>query len=295
MSLQGIGIFKLKPDIILPTEGDKDFSIPADAFSFEYNLKIGEDEGLVNYIVQQTRKIKPLASSDLESYAILSKQFLNIGKPFIIEGIGTIQKNQQGEYGFIAGQFITPKMDDSPVQLKERKDETVSFESEHVTENSGKTLKIILTITTIALAGLTLYYFMVVKKPAASESIEQTVSTPDTVNTNVNNSNVNALMPAGDSVNKNTIDSNSKPAATAVQPIKAGNSSFKVVLKEYNSQHSVQSAYNRLTSYGHKLEIIKIDSVKYKLVMPFSVPLSDSLRVKDSLKIFFGGKPYIQY
>jgi hypothetical protein len=44
VSLQGIGIFKLKPDVILPAEGDKDNSVPADAFSFEYNLKATEDE-----------------------------------------------------------------------------------------------------------------------------------------------------------------------------------------------------------------------------------------------------------
>ena len=289
VSLQGIGIFTLNPGIILPAEGDKDFSIPVDAFSFMYNLKTTEDEGLVNYIVKQTRKIKPLASSDLESYAILSKQFLNIGKPLIIEGIGTIQKNQQGEYDFIAGQFITPKMDNSPVELKERKDEIVSFESESTTENSGKTLKIILAITALVLAGLTLYYFMVVKKPAASEPVEETVSAPDTVNTNAN-----ALMPVADTVTKNIRDSNSK-AATAVQPINADNSSFKIVLKEYNSQPAVQNAYNRLTSYGHKLEIIKIDSAKYKLVMPFTVALSDTVRVRDSIKILFGGKPYIQY
>ncbi len=288
VSLQGIGIFKLKPDIILPTEGDKDFSIPADAFSFDYNLKTTEDEGLVNYIVQQTRKIKPLASSDLESYAIVAKQFLNIGKPFIIEGIGTIQKNQQGQYDFITGGFISPKMDDSPVQLKERKDETVSFESEHVTEKSGKTLKIILAITAFVLAGLTLYYFMVVKKPAASEYIEQTVSAPDTAN-------VTTVMPGANTLNKNNIDSNSKTVATAVQPINTDNSSFKIIVKEYNSQSAVQAAYNRLTSYGHKLEIIKIDSVKYKLAMAFKVPFADTLRVRDSIKVLFGGKPYIQH
>jgi hypothetical protein len=118
VNLTGIGVFRLRPDIALPTEGDKDYSMPPDAFSFEYNLKTTEDEGLVDYIVEQTIKIKPLASSDLDSYAILAKQFLNIGKPFLIEGVGTIQKSQQGDYEFIPGNFITPKIDDFPKQLK---------------------------------------------------------------------------------------------------------------------------------------------------------------------------------
>jgi len=288
VSLQGIGIFKLKPDVILPVEGDKDFSIPADAFSFEYNLKATEDEGLVNYIVQQTRKIKPLASSDLDSYAILTKQFLNIGKPFIIEGVGTIQKNQQGKYDFIPGQFISPRMDDTPAPLRERKDEIVSFESENTNEKSGNILKIVLVAGLILLTGLVLYYFLVVNKPIASQQVEQTATTADTI------INIGTTI-SPDTIVKNASDS-LNTAATPVEPaIKTDNSSFKVVLKDYKSQNAVQVAYERLKSYGHKLEIIKVDSVNYKLAMPFTRPLSDTLRVKDSLKVFFGGKPYIQF
>jgi len=287
VSLQGIGIFKLKPDVILPVEGDKDFSIPADAFSFEYNLKATEDEGLVNYIVQQTRKIKPLASSDLDSFAILTKQFLNIGKPFIIEGIGTIQKNQQGRYDFIPGQFISPRMDDTPAPLKERKDEIVSFESENTKEKSGNILKVVLVTGVILLTGLVLYYFLVVNKPIVSQQVEQTATAADTVV-----SRTTAINP--DTAAKNNIDSTNKAVSPVEPVIKTDNSSFKVVLKDYKSQNAVQAAYERLTSYGHKLEIIKIDSVNYKLAMPFTRPLSDTLRVKDSLKIFFGGKPYIK-
>jgi len=288
VSLQGIGIFKLKPDVILPVEGDKDFSIPSDAFSFEYNLKATEDEGLVNYIVQQTRKIKPLASSDLDSYAILTKQFLNIGKPFIIEGVGTIQKNQQGKYDFIPGQFISPRMDDTPAPLRERKDEIVSFESENTNEKSGNILKIVLVAGLILLTGLVLYYFLVVNKPIASQQVEQTATTADTI------INIGTTI-SPDTIVKNASDS-LNTAATPVEPaIKTDNSSFKVVLKDYKSQNAVQVAYERLKSYGHKLEIIKVDSVNYKLAMPFTRPLSDTLRVKDSLKVFFGGKPYIQF
>jgi hypothetical protein len=286
VSLQGIGIFKLKPDVILPVEGDKDFSIPSDAFSFEYNLKATEDEGLVNYIVQQTRKIKPLASSDLDSFAILTKQFLNIGKPFIIEGIGTIQKNQQGKYDFVPGEFISPRMDDTPVPLKERKDEIVSFESEHTKEKSGNILKIALVTGVILLTGLVLYYFLVVNKPTVSQPVQQTTAT-DTVNST-------ATAISADTVVKNNVDSINNVATPTEPAIKTDNNSFKVVLKEYKSQNAVQAAYERLTSYGHKLEIIKIDSANFKLAMPFTRPLSDTLKVKDSLKIFFGGKPYIQ-
>src|SRR6476619_97240 len=91
VTLQGIGTFTLSPDFIVPAETDKDIVLPENAVSFQYNPRATEDEALIDYIVQQTRKIKPLASADLESYLVLGKQFLNIGKPFKIEGVGILE------------------------------------------------------------------------------------------------------------------------------------------------------------------------------------------------------------
>jgi hypothetical protein len=288
VSLQGIGVFRLKPDIILPAESDKDYAVPADAFSFEYNLKATEDEGLINYIVEQTRKIKPLASSDLDSYAMLAKQFLNIGRPLVIEGIGTVEKNQQGKYGFVAGHYILPKIVDSPIQIRERKEEDISFETEHSVNNSGRNFKIGLTTVVIILAGLTLYYFLVYKPQTQSQNFEPSVTTADTIN------NANTVNPLTDTAGNrnNSIDN---AVSTAQRPIKIiYDSGFKVVLKDYRSSRSVQAAYDRLTSYGHKLEIIEIDSQRYQLALPFKRPLSDTVRVRDSIKLFFGGRPYIK-
>lgn len=82
VTLQGIGTFSLSPDFVMPMENDKDASIPENAISFTYDSRAAEDDALINYIVEQTRKMKPLASADLDSYLVLGKQFLNIGKPF---------------------------------------------------------------------------------------------------------------------------------------------------------------------------------------------------------------------
>ena len=291
VNLTGIGVFRLRPDIALPTEGDKDYSMPPDAFSFEYNLKTTEDEGLVDYIVEQTRKIKPLASSDLDSYAILAKQFLNIGKPFLIEGVGTIQKSQQGDYEFIPGNFITPKIDDFPKQLKERKEETVSFESESTSSHSSRNLIIGLTIVGVTFAGLAAYYFVVVKNQNNTEQTEpKTIVQKDTLVTDTSKT----VVVTTDTLKKSNADSIDNFAAIPSPQIKTDNSSFKIVLKEYVTPTAAQNAYNRLTSYGHKLTMVKMDSAKYILVMSFKKPLSDTLRVKDSIKRFFGGQPYIQ-
>ncbi len=295
LSLQGIGVFKLRPDVILPAEGDKDFSMPADAFSFDYNLKATEDEAMVDFIVQQTRKIRPLASSDLDSYAILAKQFLNLGKPFIIEGVGTIQKNQSGKYEFIAGNFITQKVDDVPKQLKEKKETEISFESEEAPRLKNKRLIAFVSVAGVILAGLLLYYFLVLKdrtdtvtpaEPPAAIAVPADTVKKDT-------SLMAAVKPDTSAAKHDSNTAVTVPAATT-QPTAADGSTFKIVLKEYPSEPSAKRAFVRLSSYGHKLAIITSDSIKYKLAMPFSTPLSDTLRAKDSLRKFFGGKPYVQ-
>jgi hypothetical protein len=295
VSIQGIGIFRMKSGVMLPDEGDKDFSMPADAFSFEYNLKTPEDEGLVDFIVKQTSKIKPLATSDLESYSILSKQFLNLGKPLVIEGVGTIQINQKGGYEFIPGQFVTPKIGDIPKQLREKRDESVSFESEaHSVNNNRKNLLIALSIAGVIMAGSALYYFLVLKNPSDTETAEQAVPVKDTPSTDTS-----TTIPLKiDSTLKNTVnltDSLHKITTATPPPVQKESGSFNIILKDYNSKKAVQKAFDRLVNYGHDVAILTTDSVNYKLALTFNMPLADTVRVKDSIRRFFGGKPYVQF
>lgn len=286
VTLQGIGTFKLDPSVVLPNENDKDkdFVMPENAFQFEYNLKAVEDDGLVNYIVQHTRKILPLASADLDSYAILAKQFLNIGKPLLIEGVGTIQKNQSGDYQFIPGVFITPKIDDIPKQLREKRDESVSFESEARVNNSRRNLIIAITVLVIILSGLGIYY--AVTNSQRSETVPLATEEP-VADTSSNNTTIM------DTSSKTATDTSAKVTITPTA-LPAGGNNFKIVLKAYPTSELAQKAFKRLTTYGHKLVVIKVDSVNYELAMPFKTPLTDTARAKDSLKVFFGGKPYVK-
>ena len=117
VSIQDIGIFTISPDIIMPTESDKDINLPDGSIQFEFDSKAEKEDALIDFIIQHSRKIRPLATSDLESYSILSRQFLNIGKPLIIEGLGTLQKNQQGSYDFTQGRTLNSKLEESSTTL----------------------------------------------------------------------------------------------------------------------------------------------------------------------------------
>ena len=279
LSLQGIGIITLNPTVIIPTDSEKDFVMPDNAFSFDYNLKAPQDDVLIDFVVEKTRKIKPLATADLESYAILAKQFLNIGKPLVMDGVGTIQKKQDGNYEFIQGYFISQKIDDIPRQLKEKNEDNISFESESSkTNNSKKYLLLAFIVIIVAMSGLGLYYFLFNKKQPVTELIQQPVP--------VNTDSIKI-----DSIAKLATDSLAKLNAATV--IKTDSSNFKIVIKDYNKEDAINKAFAKLSLYGHKLQIIKIDSANYKLVMPFYTSIADTLRAKDSLKKFFGGNPYL--
>ena len=155
ITLQGMGTFELSPDFVLPMENDKDVVMPENVIKFIYNPKATEDESLIDFIVQQTRKIKPLASADLDSYLVLGKQFLNIGKPFKIEGVGILEKNMAGDLEFSQGHYTSSKMEAAPVTLREKSEEDISFAATRPrTENKGKkALLIIVSILLLALIG----------------------------------------------------------------------------------------------------------------------------------------------
>ncbi|MEO6720449.1 MAG: SPOR domain-containing protein, partial [Ferruginibacter sp.] len=74
----------------------------------------------------------------------------------------------------------------------------------------------------------------------------------------------------------------------------SSNGSFNIVLRNYNNADAADKALKKFKTYGHKMVVIKIDSINYQLAMPFSTPLSDTTRARDSLKRFFGGRPFVR-
>lgn len=278
--MQGIGTIHLDPSVSIPQEGDKTNTVPENAFSFEYNLKAGEDEALIDFIVQQTRKIKPLASSDLESYSILAKQFLNIGKPFSIEGIGTILKNQAGTYEFRPGHFVSPKIEEAHKQLKEKTEDTISFENEAPKKNNSRGFLLFIFFVLIAcLAALGLYYFIFKNKTAKPAPVqqEQPVQAPP-----------QDTLPSTDTAARQAADSNAVPTTAPV--VMKDTMHFKLVVKQYATEAAANKGFSRFTAMGYKLELIKADSSTFKLAIPFNRPLYDTTRVKDSLRIVFPEK-----
>jgi hypothetical protein len=278
VTLQGMGTFTLAPDFVMPKENDKDAEIPDNAISFQYNPRAVADEALIDYIVQQTRKMKSLAAADLDSYLVLGKQFLNIGKPFKVDGMGMLVKNQQGELEFTKGYTFHAKLENTPAALKEaRVNPEISFASETKKTEGGskKGLLIAATIIGLGLIGTVLWYFFIRN------------SNPGVENT--------PLEVKADTA-KNTIPSPDTVALKTTPPIAVNDGyTFKVVFLQTADSAAAVYRMNVFTARKHKVIMYKTDSVSYRLAEPFTLPLTDTARIKDSLnKYYYTGKAFIQ-
>ena len=276
VTLQGMGTFTLSPDFVMPKDSDKDLEIPSNAILFQYNSKATEDDGLINYIVEQTRKMKALASADLDSYLMLGKQFLNIGKPFIIEGMGVLAKSQQGEYEFTQGHAFNAKLQTVPVAVKEQREHAeISFASESKTENnSKKIILIVLAIIGLGLLATAAWYFLI--KNNNAPVAEQPVVLPDTAKT-------------GSLKTDSTLSE--KPKITSP----GDGYTFKVVFLVTPDSTAAAYRMNVWTKRNHKIIMYKSDAGHYKLAEPFTLPLADTTHIKDSLNNFYySGKAFIE-
>ncbi len=176
MSLPGLGIFTLDKSVILPDEHDRNLHSTPNAVQFQNANIVAADKELISFICEQTGKIKPLAISDLDSYLNLGMEMLNIGKPFYLEGIGTITKNKAGKFDFSPGEYSLIK--ETSASADHEKKKVYAKDKRQLTENlpvQNRTgLKILAFISALVIVGLG--GWMMYKKNGQSVS----ESNPDT-------------------------------------------------------------------------------------------------------------------
>jgi hypothetical protein len=119
LDLQGIGTFLLEGSVSADPDKSKSGKLAyAEGISFTNNPKTKEDPELIAFLSSHTGKIKALMSADLNSHLDLAREFLNIGKPFLFDGIGSLTKLQTGEYGFTPGHLLAEKLSEqSPKEI----------------------------------------------------------------------------------------------------------------------------------------------------------------------------------
>lgn len=180
LNLPGIGTFEADSSTTVPEDNDKHHTL-VQGITFNSFSNPDPDNELIEYIKTHTGKMKPLAMADLESYLMLVKQFLNIGKPFYIEGIGTLQKTTDGSLKFTPGEYISSKPESSAQEhsaTAKRKAAAENANHPAGRSNSRKALLTFITIATVVLIGWGGYYLYTINTNNNDEQQEVPPATP---------------------------------------------------------------------------------------------------------------------
>ncbi len=273
LPLQGIGVFRLQGTITEPSDPSKPFVIPSDAISFEYNPRTAEDPNLVSFISETTGKIKPLASADLDSYLMLGRQFLNIGKPLIIPNMGTVEKIGNNDLTFKGGQYAMERL--TPVATHHDVEEAEPTEDESFSDfprkrNSGKSMLYIILLIILGFIAWAVWRYAFDHPEEATVTHTDIQPVPDTP------------APPVDTTKKVT---DSIP--------KTDTMGFQVVVGVYNSITKAQNRLTDLKKSNKNVIMYTLDSAIYKIAEQFDLPLRDTNKIMGPLRLYYGpGRPY---
>jgi hypothetical protein len=311
LNLPGIGTFYL--DVAVDVQIiDKNSHDLLDHIHFAQKNITRPDEELIDFIRKHTGKIRPLAESDLETFVADGKLMLNIGKPFHIEGIGTLQKNREGVYEFTPGQPVVQRLE-SPTPLTTLERETDRPKKKSVFDddpNESRNAQIrrvaiiigvIVGVGIILWGGYSLFSSKVKTDPntvtAASTNPEDTQPQASTYLSNIND----PKKQLENVINKDSIllnqaqtpDTSTKaqttppPVATPAAPVATGPSKmYKYVLQTTRSQTTAVNMLNRLKP---RVQLETVDSTLFKIVISLPGTPADTTRIKDSLRYWYWG------
>ncbi len=282
LDLPGIGTFLLnEPAYKEPDDYKHDKQGSIENLSFESNATIKQSPDLVQFIAVQTGKIKALASADLESHLTLAQQFLNLGNPFLFEGIGILEKIKSGEYALIprtgmqekTKEYASMEKTDSPASGEFHNDYKKIFYSGKVKIKWRKPLVSILIIAGISLAvwgGYTVY----------KKTIAKNKSVPEDKNKN------EEPIPVND-----TAMFQKDSAVAPVQNTTAGMQKF--ILEVCNAKRAFER-YGKLKTFLWNVQLETNDSITYKLFLVLPSSPGDSSKIIDSLSLLSGRRVYIE-
>jgi hypothetical protein len=276
LNLPGIGTFEAPSSVSLPDENDKQ-KPSLEGITYRNVRVIQPDDDLIDFIKLHTGKMKPLALSDLEDYLALGKQFLNIGKPFYIEGIGTLKLTKDGKYEFAPGAYVSTRLEEPTQERSENRMTTGYREERAADEASSINIKRILvfigilgTLALIGWAGYYLYSINTTNQPNILPEGNETVNSTGT-DTAVNTGSADSIQ-----------------ASAAADSMARTSGQYKFVVERTTKNRALRR-YEDLRSFGSKIMMETPDSITFKLYYIIPATVNDTLRIRDSLNRWYYG------
>jgi len=292
LNLPGIGSFEIDPSVSIPDSNDKNAQDFQQYIRFINKPIHKPDDDFIDFIRIQTGKIRPLAESDLESYISDGKLLLNIGKPFFLEGIGTLHKIKEGDYEFAAGAPVLERLEGDKAGEKMAK-KRPAFDSGYsqIEPDNNSNRKALLGIGLALGLGAVIWggYSLYNRNtepltPAAIEDsqtpTEAATPAPDSTNTQ----NVDTMRVASDSASSLVTSTVPAPAPT----VAAG--TYKFVLEQSNNKARAIKRINQLELISPRMKMETSDSTTFKIYVVLPGSASDTSRIKDSLNTWYWGR-----
>lgn len=284
LDLPRIGTFQLNELPHPYPESHKQNPEAAVEVVFKFDPLTAEDPELVSFISANTGKMKALASSDLNSFIEISIQFLNIGKFFKLEGIGSLVKTQQNEYAFTpeklnAGKVLDAASKEMRHPNSEKNDfsnfDSINIENKKPPFSIKKLIIVLFSIAGLALIGWGIYYLYIKNEKRNLEKEIQNIST---------------IVP----VFEDSLQSQSKPPdSVKTDNLLSAIKSYNFIL-EVSERQRAFSRYKQLKSYKWNILMTTNDSILYKLYIRMPAMPADTNRIKDSLNLLTGRKIRIE-
>lgn len=251
--------------------------------TFQQDTSVKEDAELIRFIAEQSGKMKSLVSADLDSSLELARQFLNIGNPYLFEGIGTLSKNKFGNYDFTQNNISTEKNKETSSDGRDMTSTTENSFTDYEEMFSPKrpkgpaTNKIVTWL--IAIAGLALAVFggyLVYTRTKDKKGTEVKKLEP------IITQQEDSLTKAKDTVQviTNQVDSSNM---------------YRFVIEKAAKQRAI-SRYAYLQSIKVNVKMDTKDSVLFNLYFVLPATAADTARIRDSLQIRYStrGKTVIE-
>jgi hypothetical protein len=311
LDLPGIGSFSLDPSVVIPEAGDRHIQTPASGISFKNATIHTADDALIQFIKDHTGKMKPLAAADLDFFLTTGKQLLNIGKPFYLEGIGTLTKNNEGKFNFTPGDYLTTKLEDLSAEKKQPS--TQSFEEppreyEPASNNGRQAALLFALIAGLILIGWGGYYLYkknTYVEPAAETSqaavIQDSTPPADTAKAQNPAAQPTAAQQAASQPATAQPSDSKNVAAPAQQPaVNIVSTSpdatlYKFIILETDRKARALRRYNQLLGFQLNIKMDQRDSSYFKLYFPIMATIRDTTHIKDSLADVYAARVTIEH
>ncbi len=291
LNLPGIGVFNLDPSVTVPDPSDRYFNDFVQQIRFTQKPVLRADPEFIDFIREQTGKIRPLAESDLESFISDGKILLNIGKPFYFEGIGSLQKNRAGFYEFTPGLPLIDKLESSgPDRFQQVAEVDRRITRDDYTQGSGNSQNglrkfLIFAAIIIGLVAVVWGGYIIYNKNNNADPEQVLIQD----NENKSEQTVQPPPPAANTDTSSLLRSSTPAPST---PTVSGNSNF--IIERTGSKARALKRYNQLKSYLLDIKMTSNpDSTFFKLYFTIPAVPSDTTRIKDSLKRMYNTREII--